>query len=70
MSNSTPVYSAAAVTAREKARRRKLHKQIAGVVIGLSLVGANVALFVWREEIVAWVRANLGEFEIVIERER
>ncbi len=70
MDESGAVYSAAAVTAREKARRRRQRNRVAGAIIGIGLIAGNVCLVVWRAEVIEWVRARFGSVEVVIERKR
>ncbi len=61
-------YSAAEVTARQRARaRRRMHKA-AGTVIAIVLIAGNVALLAYRDEVTAWVRRTFGGVELVIEK--
>lgn len=68
MKQTRPVYSAAEVTARARARKKRQRQQAAGIVLALLLIGGNVALVIWRVEVVGWLRERFGGVELVVEK--
>ncbi len=63
-----PTFTLADATRKEREFRRRRRNGIIGVAIAAVLITGNLALFLYREQVIGWVRTNLGHYEIVVEK--
>ncbi|GEM_PF-6305323 len=62
-------YNPAEITKRERLRKKQQRRQVVGLTIAGTLICGNIALFVFRDTVMSWVKENFGTVTVTIDKD-